>query len=141
MRTMGFHTTGSAVKNHISSEMAKELIAKNRTMYHSWFLVYQRGCSSTTLAPTSPSSSSQDSVFDANRYSENPIQKRSGSTSEELRGNPLHKPTEAENKKKKVNSTKYKEIYRTNCLMATGISRESLADESTSTEPWRNPEQ
>ena len=35
VRTMGIHTTGSAVKNHISSKMAKELIAKNQTMYHS----------------------------------------------------------------------------------------------------------
>ena len=34
---MGIHTTGSAVKNHISSEMAREFIAINRTMYHLWF--------------------------------------------------------------------------------------------------------
>ena len=40
--------------------------------------------SSTTLSltsPTSSSSSSQDSVFDANRYTENPVPERSGSTS------------------------------------------------------------
>ena len=36
------HTTGPAVKNHVSSEMARELIAKYSTMYHLWFLVYQR---------------------------------------------------------------------------------------------------
>ena len=42
VRIMGIHTTGPAVKNHISSEMAKELIAKYRTMYDLWFLVYQR---------------------------------------------------------------------------------------------------
>ena len=46
--------------------------------------------SSTTPSPTSPSYSSQDSVFDVNRHTENPVQERSGSTSEELRGDPLH---------------------------------------------------
>ena len=51
--------------------------------------------SSTTPTPTSSSSS----VFDVNRYTENPVPERSGSTSEELWGNPLHKPTETENKK------------------------------------------
>ena len=40
--------------------------------------------SSTTPSPTSPSSSSQDSVFDVNRYTENPVPERSGSTSGEL---------------------------------------------------------
>ena len=39
---MGFHTTGPAVKNHISSEMTWELIAIYPTMVHLWFLVYQR---------------------------------------------------------------------------------------------------
>ena len=46
--------------------------------------------SSTTPSLTSPSSSSQDSVFDANRHTENPVPERSGSTSEEFRENPLH---------------------------------------------------
>ena len=41
--------------------------------------------SSTTPSLTS-SSSSQDSVFDVNRYTENPVPERSGSTREELRG-------------------------------------------------------
>ena len=34
VRTMGIHTIGSAVQNHISSEMSRELIAKNPTVYH-----------------------------------------------------------------------------------------------------------
>ena len=42
VRTMGIHTTGSAVKNHISPKMARELIAKNRAVYHLLFLVYRR---------------------------------------------------------------------------------------------------
>ena len=37
-----WYTTRSAVKNHIPSEMAKELIAIFRTVYHLWFLVCQR---------------------------------------------------------------------------------------------------
>ena len=53
--------------------------------------------SSTTPPPSSPSSSLQDSVFDVNRYTENPVQERSGSTSEKLRGDPLHESTETEN--------------------------------------------
>ena len=36
------HTTKSAVKNHISSEMARELIAIYQTMCHPLSLVYQR---------------------------------------------------------------------------------------------------
>ena len=42
VRVIGIHTTGPAVKNHIPSEMAIELIATYPTMYHSCFLVYQR---------------------------------------------------------------------------------------------------
>ena len=38
--------------------------------------------------------SSQDSVFDESRYTENPVPERSGSVSEELRGNLQQKPAE-----------------------------------------------
>ena len=55
--------------------------------------------SSTTPTIASSSSSSQDSVFDANRYAENPVPERSGSTSEELRGCPLHESTETKKQK------------------------------------------
>ena len=41
-RIMGTLTTGPAVKNHISPKMARELIANFQTIYHSWFLLYQR---------------------------------------------------------------------------------------------------
>ena len=41
-RIMGFPTTGPAVKNHVSPKRRRELIAIHRTMYHLWFLVYQR---------------------------------------------------------------------------------------------------
>ena len=56
--------------------------------------------SSTTPSPTSSTSPSQDSVLDVNRYTENHVQERSGSTSDELRGRPMHRPTETENKNK-----------------------------------------
>ena len=55
--------------------------------------------SSTAPTPTSSSSSSQDYVFDVRRYVENPVPERSGSTSEEQRGNPLHGPTETKKTK------------------------------------------
>ena len=79
--------------------------------------------SSTTPSLTSSSSSLKDSVFDVDRYNENPETERSGSASGELRGDPLHRPPETENidpqepkiKIKMENQKKYKEIYRVNC--------------------------
>ena len=67
--------------------------------------------SSTTPTPTSSSSSSQDSVFDVSRYTKNPVLERSGSTSGELRRDPMHEPTETENTKKmKDDEENYKAI-------------------------------
>ena len=60
--------------------------------------------SSTTPSPTSPSSSSQDSEFDVNRYTGNPVQERSGSTSGELRGDPLRE--NHRNRKQKKRKTR-----------------------------------
>ena len=97
--------------------------------------------SSTTPSPTSPSSSSRDSVFDVNRYSENPVPERSGSTSGELPGDPLHETTETENKDKNVES---EDVQRdTSHELPDWLQefRENLVDESTSTGPWRNPQQ
>ena len=39
---MGTRITRKAVRIHISSKMAKELIAVSQTMYNFWFLEYQR---------------------------------------------------------------------------------------------------
>ena len=78
--------------------------------------------SSTTPSPTSPSSSSQDSVFDVNRYTECPVHERSGSTSEELRRDPLHESTETD-KIEMRSAKKYKEIHRMNCLIGYGPIR------------------
>ena len=41
-KNMGTRITGKAVKIHISSKMARELIAICQTMYHLWSLEYQR---------------------------------------------------------------------------------------------------
>ena len=41
-RNMGTRVTGKAVIIHISSKMARDLIAKYQTVYHVWFLKYQR---------------------------------------------------------------------------------------------------
>ena len=56
--------------------------------------------SSATPTPISSASSPQNSAFDVSRYTENPVLERSGSTSEELPGNPLHRSTETENTNK-----------------------------------------
>ena len=100
VRIMGIHTTGSADKKHISSKMATTSIAMFQTKYHSFVVPGLSTSSSATPRPTSSSSSSQDSVFDFSRCTENPVPERSGSTSEELRGNPTHKPTETKNTNK-----------------------------------------
>ena len=92
--------------------------------------------SSTTPSPTHPSSSSQDSVFDVNRYTENPVQERSGSTSGELWGDPLHETTETENK---TNNGEHEDVQRDishELLDWLQEFRETLVDESTSTELW-----
>ena len=88
MRFMGIHTTGPAVKNHISPKSARELIAIYPTMYHLRFLAFQRVLPLLRLPPALHSSSSSDSVFDVYRYAENPVPERSGRMSEELRGDP-----------------------------------------------------
>ena len=41
-KNMGTRITGNAVQIHISSKMSRELCAIYQTMYHLWFLVYQR---------------------------------------------------------------------------------------------------
>ena len=96
---------------------------------------------STAPSPTSPSSSSQDSVFDVNGHTKNPVQERSENTSEELRGDPLHETTETENQNKNRES---KEAQRdTSRELPDWLQEftEILVYESASTEPWRKSEQ
>ena len=90
--------------------------------------------SSTTPTTSSSTSASQDSVPD-NRYTENPVPERSGSTSEELRRNPQHKPTETENKKglEEVQSDQLHDL-----LDWLQEFRENLVDERNPSEPREN---
>ena len=91
----------------------------------------------STTPTTTSASSSQDSVFDVGRYAENPVPERSGSTSEELRGNAMHKPTETENKKKKDEGRE--EVHRDllhDVLDWLQEFRENLVDERSPLEPW-----
>ena len=95
--------------------------------------------SSTTSTPASSSSSSQDSVFDVNRYTENPAPERSGSLSEELRGNPLHKPTETENKNKNEGREEVQSDLLHDLPDWLQDFRENLGDESSPLTPRGNP--
>ena len=90
VRIVGKHTTGSAVKNHITSEMARELIAVTNYVP---FVVpgLSASSSSTTPSPTPSPSSSQESTS-ANRENRDivyPVSERSRGTNGEPRGNPL----------------------------------------------------
>ena len=139
---MGIHTTGSAVNNHISLKMERKSNAKNRTTYHLWFLVYRLVLPQLHLHPLVHHLHHRiDSVFDVNRYTENPVPERSGSTSGELRRDPLHETTETGNKTK---NGEFEEVQREKSQELPGWLQESsgdLVDESTSTELWENPEQ
>ena len=95
--------------------------------------------STTTLSHTSLSSSSQDSVFDVNRYTENPVPERSGSSSEELRGDSLHKPTETENKNKMVNPEEVQRDISHDLPDWLQDFRDNLVNERSLAEPRRNP--
>ena len=116
-RIMGIHTTGPAVKDHISSEMARELIAIFRTMYHLWFLVYQTVHPQLYLHLLLHHLHHRIPYLMSTDTPKIQYHKRSGSTSEELRGDPLHESTKTENKSKNGNRKKYKEKHRMNCLI------------------------
>ena len=95
--------------------------------------------SSITPTPTSSSSSSQDSVFDVNRYTENPVFERSGSTNEELQGNLQHKPAETENKNTNAGHEEAQSDLLHDLPDWPQDFRENLVDESSPTKPRRNP--
>ena len=84
IRGITYHWT-SGQKPHLTKKGKR--IDCNISNYVPFLVTGLSTSSSTTpLTPTSSSSSSQDSVLDVNRYTENPLPERSGSTSEELRG-------------------------------------------------------
>ena len=100
---MGIRTTGPAVKNHISSEMAKDVIDCRKSNYVP-FVVPGLSASSSSTTPSSASSPSlsQESTS-ANSYSvsenrdvEAPVSERNTGMNEELRGDPLHDSIQGE---------------------------------------------
>ena len=108
---MGKRITGKAVRNHISSRMAKELIAIYRTVYHLWFLVFLRVLAQLRLhLPRHPSSSQESTSENKDSVSK----KRCCSSS--IRQTRCMIPPKTK-KKKMVNQKKYKEINRMSCLI------------------------
>ena len=61
--------------------------------------------------------------------------------SEELRGNPVHRSTETENTNKNEGREEVQSDVSHELPDWLQEFRENLVDESTSTKPWRNPEQ
>ena len=114
--------------------MARKLIATYQTVYHVWFLVYQRVFPQLHLLLLH--------IFitrfriDVNTYTEKPVQERSGRTSQELRGDPLHESTETENKNKNEDREEVQREISHELPDWLLEFRENLVDESTSTEPW-----
>ena len=80
-----------------------------------------------------------DSVFDVRRYTENPVPERSGSTSEELRGNPLHRSTETENTNKNEGREEVHSDHLHDFPDWLQEFRENSVDESSPLEPRGNP--
>ena len=140
VRTMGIRTTGSAVKKPHLVRNGKRIDCNISNYVPFVVPCLSKSSSSTTPSPTSPSSSSQDSVFDVNRYTETPVPERSGSTNEELRGDPLHESTETENQNKNTESEEVQRDISHELPDWLQEFKENLVDESTSTEPRRNPE-
>ena len=96
--------------------------------------------SSTTPTPTSSLSSSQDSAFDVSRYTENPVHERSGSRSEELRGNPMQRSKETENKNKNEGREEVQSDQSHELPEWLQEFRENLVDERSLSEPRGKPE-
>ena len=99
------------------------------------------------MVPGSPASSFTDFsiifitgfVIDVNRHTTNPVPERCGSTSEEVRGNPLHKPTENENKNKNEGREDVQSALLHDLLDWLQDFRETLVDERSPAEPRGNP--
>ena len=134
---MGIPTTGPAVKNHISPKKGKR-IGCNKSNYVPFVVLGLSTSSSATATPTSSSSSSRHSVFDASRNTENPV--RSGSTSEELWGNPPHRSTETENTNKNEGREEVQSEKTHDLPDWLQEFRENLVDERCPPEPRGNPE-
>ena len=77
----------------------------------------------------------QDSVLDIGRYTEKSVPERSGNTSGELGGDPLHKPTENENKNKHEGDEEVQSDQKHELPDWLQEFRENLVDERSRLEP------
>ena len=116
VRIMGIHTTGSAVKNHISSEMARELIAIFRTMFHLWFLVYLRGLPQLHLHLLLHHLHHRIPYLMSTDTPKIQYQKEVEVRVKSFGETRCMKPQKPKTKIKVENQKKYEEIYRMNCL-------------------------
>ena len=117
-----------------------KIIDCNISNYVPFVVLGSSTSSSATPTPTSSSFSSQDSVFDTSRYTENPVPERSGSMSEELRGNLAHKSTETENTNKNEGCEEVQSDLFHELPDWLQEFTENLVDERSPSEPRRNPE-
>ena len=117
-----YHLT-SGQKPHLTKKSKN--IDSNISNYVPFLVPRLSTSSSTTPAPTSSSSSSQDPVFDVNRYTENPVQERSGSASVELRETRCRNQRKPKTKVKMKDAKKYTAIdcmtCRTGCRTSEGV--------------------
>ena len=135
---MGIPTTGPAVKNHISSEMTRKLIAIYPTLYRLWFLDYLR------VLPHLHLHLPLHHLLHRSQYRRTEktdilkiqCQKEVEVRMESFWRNPLQESTEITGESQEVQRDVSHELP--DWLQEF---REILVDESTSTEPWRNPEQ
>ena len=100
---MGTRITSKAVRIHISSKMAREKIAKNQTMYHLWFLEYQRVLPQLRLhLPRHHLHHRSQHRLTKIQYRKTEVwkvqyQKEVEVRMEDIRGDPLHDSTQTEN--------------------------------------------
>ena len=128
-----YHWT-SGQKPHLTKKGKR--IDCNKSNYVPFVVPGLSTSSSATPTPTSSTSSSKVIVIST----ENPVPERSGSTSEELRGNLQHKPTETENTNKNEGHEEVQSDLLHDLPDWLQKFRENLVDERSPVEPRGNPE-
>ena len=108
-------------------------------MYHSWFLVYQRVLLQLHFHLLLHHLHHRIPYLMSTDTPKNPARERSGSTSEERRGDPVHESTETKNKNKNEEREEVQRCMSHELTDWLQEFRENLVDKSTSTEPWEKP--
>ena len=129
---------GPAVKNHISSEMARDLIAIYPTMY---VLVHQRVLPRLHFHPFLHHLHHRIPYLMSTDTQKIRCKKEVEVRVKSFGRDPLHESTETENKNKNEERDEVQREKSHELPDWLQGFRESLVDESTSTKPWRNPEQ